>query len=67
MAGADLRTIAEPLGHRTLQMVTRYAHLAPEHQVDAVERLEPKRPATKSATGGFGTIQERVRKTRKYL
>lgn len=39
MAGVDLRTIAELLGHRTLQMVMRYSHLAPEHQVSAVERL----------------------------
>ena len=30
MAGVDLRTVAELLGHRTLQMVMRYSHLAPE-------------------------------------
>lgn len=41
MAGVDLRTVAELLGHRTLQMVMRYSHLAPEHQVDAVDRLVP--------------------------
>lgn len=39
MAGVDLRTVAELLGHRTLQMVMRYSHLAPEHQASAVERL----------------------------
>jgi integrase len=39
MASVDLRTIAELLGHRTLQMVMRYSHLAPEHQANAVERL----------------------------
>jgi integrase len=31
MAGVDLRTIAGLLGHRTLAMVMRYSHLAPEH------------------------------------
>jgi integrase len=31
MAGGDLRTVAELLGHRTLQMVMRYSRLAPEH------------------------------------
>jgi integrase len=31
MAGVDLRIVAELLGHRTLQMVIRYSHLAPEH------------------------------------
>jgi hypothetical protein len=39
MAGMDLRTVAELLGHRTLQMVLRYSHLAPEHQAFAVDGL----------------------------
>lgn len=39
MAGVDLRTVAELLGHRTLQMVMRYSHLAPEHNAAAVDRL----------------------------
>jgi hypothetical protein len=39
MAGVDLRTVAELLGHRTLQMAMRYSHLGPDHQVDGVERL----------------------------
>ena len=39
MAHVDLRTVAELLGHRTLQMVVRYSHLAGEHQAAAVERL----------------------------
>ena len=54
MAGVDLRTVAELLGHRTLQMVMRYSHLAPEHQASAVDRLvkaEAERD-TKSDTGG---------------
>ena len=53
MAGVDLRTVAELLGHRTLQMVMRYSHLAPEHQASAVDRLVPAggRVVTKSATG----------------
>jgi site-specific recombinase XerD len=39
MAGVDLRTVAELLRHRTLQMIMRYSHLAPEHQTSAVDRL----------------------------
>jgi integrase len=31
MSGVDLRTVAELLGHRTIQMVMRSSHLAPEH------------------------------------
>ena len=54
MAGVDLRTVAELLGHRTLQMVMRYSHLAPEHQASAVDRLVKmeKRRDTESDTGG---------------
>jgi integrase len=53
MAGVDLRTVAELLGHRTLQMVMRYSHLAPEHQASAVDRLVNSRNGrdTRSDTG----------------
>ena len=50
MAGVDLRTVAELLGHKTLAMVMRYAHLAPGHVRQAVDRLVPERSATKTAT-----------------
>lgn len=36
MAGMDLRTVAELLRHKTLQMVMRHAHLALENQASAV-------------------------------
>src|SRR5438874_13362968 len=39
MARVDLPTVVELLGHRALQMVMRYSHLAPEHQSSAVDRL----------------------------
>ena len=39
MAGVDLRTVQELLGHKTLAMTLRYAHLLPAHQLDAVQRL----------------------------
>ena len=39
MAGVDLRTVQQLMGHKTVQMTVRYAHLAPEHQLAAVERL----------------------------
>jgi len=39
MAGVDLRTVQELMGHKTLAMTLRYSHLSPGHQLDAVQRL----------------------------
>jgi integrase len=39
MAGVDLRTVAELMGHKRIQMTMRYAHLAPQHKLAAVEKL----------------------------
>ena len=39
MSGATLREIAEALGHRTLSMVMRYSHLAPDHNRAVVSRM----------------------------
>ncbi|MGA0587256.1 phage integrase [Dyella sp. KRB-257] len=39
MAGVDLNTVRELLGHGDIKMTLRYAHLAPEHKAAAVEML----------------------------
>ena len=51
MAGIDITTVKELLGHKTLTMTLRYAHLAPAHKVKAVEILE-------GAMNGKPTIQK---------
>jgi hypothetical protein len=38
MAGVDLVSVKEILGHRDIQTTLRYAHLAPGHLRDAVNR-----------------------------
>ena len=39
MAGVDIRTVQELMGHKTISMTVRYSHLAPTHTLAAVERL----------------------------
>ncbi|MFZ0821403.1 MAG: site-specific integrase [Candidatus Acidiferrales bacterium] len=59
MIGENLRTVQDLLGHKQISMTVRYSHLAPQHQLAAVERLaaaspvpQPDKPsATRTATG----------------
>jgi integrase len=39
MAGVDLKTVQELLGHKMLAMTLRYAHLAPAHKEKAIEKV----------------------------
>lgn len=39
MAGVDLNTVRELMRHASIEMTLRYAHLAPEHKMAAVEKL----------------------------
>jgi len=50
MAGVDLRTVQELLGHKTITMTLRYAHLSPDHKRAALEALETRFPAPSPAT-----------------
>ena len=56
MAGVDLLTIAEILGHRDLRMTKRYAHIAPAHKLAAVNLLEAS--YNESETARITTIPE---------
>ncbi|PYX13513.1 MAG: hypothetical protein DMG84_18845 [Acidobacteria bacterium] len=66
MAGVDLRTVAELMGHKTIQMTMPYAHLAPAHKLAAVEKLavgwQADRPTdTKTSTSTFEQASEVAR------
>ena len=76
MDGMDLRTVQELMGHKTIAMTCRYAHLVPTYQLAAVERLAEINRAiqegkpegtnteaptdTRTSTGDFGPVPERA-------
>ena len=61
MAGVDIRTVAELMGHRTLAMTKRYAHLAPAHNLAAVEKLAAYAPASARRPGVVFQVQTAAR------
>jgi integrase len=58
MAGVDLLTVKELLGHKTLKMTLRYAHFSPSHKAKAISVLE-------EALGHEHTIQKLYTPTKK--
>jgi alanine dehydrogenase len=50
MLGVDIATVSQLLGHKSIQITMRYAHLAPEHQLEAVQRLCETKITQKGAT-----------------
>jgi site-specific recombinase XerD len=43
MAGVGLKEVQELMGHKTITMTARYAHLAPAHKLKALEKLVTRR------------------------
>ncbi|NIO20521.1 MAG: tyrosine-type recombinase/integrase [Candidatus Aenigmarchaeota archaeon] len=50
MAGEDLRTVQELMGHKTITMTQKYSHLSPAHLMKAVQRLVREPTDTKTDT-----------------
>jgi site-specific recombinase XerD len=60
MAGVDIRTVQELMGHKTIGMTVRYAHLAPKHTLAAVERLDTPTGEPTDTTTDTGAISQTV-------
>ena len=41
LAGVDIRTVQELLGHKPITVTMRYSHLADDHRKAAVEKMNP--------------------------
>jgi integrase len=39
MAGVDIVTVQELMGHKDISMTKRYSHPTPQHKKQAIERL----------------------------
>ncbi|MBK7142036.1 MAG: site-specific integrase [bacterium] len=48
MAGVDLLTVKELMGHKSITMTLRYAHLSPDHKRKAIESLDYCAPGHRS-------------------
>ena len=51
MRGVPLKVIQELMGHATIEMTLRYAHLAPEARESAVQQLDRPVPQLHAAPG----------------
>ena len=63
MRGASLRTVGELLGHQSMKMTMRYAHLSPAFLSAEVSLLDPPPPAT--AESGKGQENQKGKKRAK--
>ena len=50
MAGEDIRTVQELMGHKTITMTMKYSHLSPKHLMKAVQSLVKKPTDTRTDT-----------------
>ncbi|MHB2021112.1 MAG: tyrosine-type recombinase/integrase [Candidatus Xenobia bacterium] len=55
MSGVDLYTVQQLMGHKTIAMTQRYAHLSPTHRLAAVNCLA-QADATRNATRTTGAL-----------
>jgi site-specific recombinase XerD len=67
MAGVDLRTVQELLGHKSISMTVRYSHLTPKHTLAAVELLAGVSPETPTDTRTSTNANVKIQPGASYL
>lgn len=61
LKGVNLKVVQELLGHASLEMTMRYAHLTVDHKSQAVQVLVPERGELRVLEGGgFDDVSEKV-------
>jgi len=63
MAGVNLRTVQELMGHKTIAMTCRYAHLAESHKRAAVELLVPGFPQAEQPSAETASFERSATRT----
>jgi integrase len=58
MAGTDIRTVQDLMGHKTIGMTVRYSHLSAPHKREAVQALERPQKRADSTTTSTNERQE---------
>ena len=56
MAGTDLKTIMEIMGHKTHIMAMRYQHPSPDHKLNAVKNLDSPKHSGKNVISFQGIM-----------
>lgn len=59
MRGVTIKAVQELLGHSSIEVTMRYAHLAPNVKRDSVELLDEPVPTQSGHYLGTGDAQER--------
>jgi hypothetical protein len=60
MKGVPIKTIQELLGHATIEMTMRYAHLSSELRHDAVMLLDDRTPTARHNDGTWEKFEEKT-------